>query len=32
VPDSTMFAFQGYLPDGDVWDITAYLVDLTGGQ
>jgi cbb3-type cytochrome c oxidase subunit II len=32
VPDSTMFAFQGYLSDGDVWDITTYLVDLTGGQ
>ena len=32
VPDSTMFAFRGYLSDGDVWDITTYLVDLTGEQ
>jgi len=37
VPNSTMYPFKEYLSDSDVWDITAYLNDLTstgqgGGQ
>lgn len=31
VPDSMMYAFEGYLNDNQVWDITRYLVEQLGG-
>ncbi len=32
VPDSMMYGFKDLLGEQEVWDVTAYLIGLTGGK